>query len=432
MKVPALASHKHRCGLWLLVIAVAQASLSIACGRTAVQSQTPQPTEIGTPLAVSQADPIEVYVMNADGQPQLLTTLSNVPMWAWAPDDDHVALMTDIRGYSGNKVHVMSVKAGTEIFAADITGYPASAAWSPNGEWLAWESSTQDTVAVEAMRAGGSDRRTLANSTSWAGYGAVFGWKDDHTLLATVQEEPSTVLFEFDLASGNSRQVKQPADATAAELSRDSSRVVFIVTGGFTGCAPNSYSSSLWIMDVSDGRLRQMLPDTCDLNSASWSPDGSQIAYGAGEGDAKGTYVLDVASGTSHKLSGSPTLFDHVQGWSPDGGTVIVYRSKCGEQGTCGEPLPDLVLIPVAGGSEGTISGKGDHGDYAFSLGGGGVAFVNDGLQVVQVPDGTVRQAMAANADWRFNLLGWSPNGQWFAFARSRVSTPIAPASPSP
>ena len=40
-------------------------------------------------------------------------------------------------------------------------------------------------------------------------------------------------------------------------------------------------------------------------------------------------------------------------------------------------------------------------------------------MQFDQIPDGPSRQAMAADSDWQFNLLNWSPDGQWFSFTRA-------------
>jgi dipeptidyl aminopeptidase/acylaminoacyl peptidase len=378
----------------------------------------------GTPLSVTPDDPVEVYVMSIDGEPRVLTTLSSVPRLAWAPDDDHVALVTDITSRSGS-IHIISANSGTDIVTADVAGNPRRLAWSPDGEWLAWESNSQYGVTLEAMRVDGSDRRELAsNSNSWAQYGVVFGWKDDHTLLATVWKEPNSLLFEFDLANGTEREVGTQPEASSAELSRDASRVVFVVGGGPQGCSPREFASSVWVMDVPTGGLQQVLPATCVLYSASWSPDGSQIAYAVGEDNARGTYILDLASGTSRKLASSSTLFDHVQRWSSDGSVLVVERTECPDGGECPGPLHELVSISVASGDENFIPGA----FHAFSPNGGAVAFQKDGLQVARFPSGTLRQVMAADSDWRFDMLGWSPDGQWFAFARSRVSTP----NPSP
>ena len=420
------ASRGHR---WLLAASLlAIASLTASCGHNAAVSQTPQPTEIGAPLPVTPEGPVEVYVMNRDGQPRLLTTLSSVPVWAWAPDDDHSALVTDA-GPGSAEIHVISVNAGTETASANNVSFSKEFTWSPSGEWLAWESfNRQDTTTVfQAMRADGADRRQLVSNdaTTWPEYGTIFGWRDGHTLLATVWEDPNSVLYEFDLASGTQREVATQPAASSAELSRDTSRVLYVAHEEPRDCSPK-FASSLQTMDVSTGNVDQVLPPTCGLSSASWSPDGSEIAYSVGDENARGTYILDLASGATRKLSSSSTLFDHVQLWSSDGSVVVVERTECPDGGDCPGPLHELVSIPVAGGDENSIPDA----LATFSPDGGAVAFEKDGLQVAQFPSGTPREVMAADSDWRFSLLGWSLDGQWFAFARSPANAPTA--SPTP
>ncbi|MGD0116373.1 MAG: hypothetical protein ABSC13_10320 [Dehalococcoidia bacterium] len=466
------ASRGHR---WLLAASLlAIASLTASCGHNAAVSQTPQPTEIGAPLPVTPEGPVEVYVMNRDGQPRLLTTLSSVPVWAWAPDDDHSALVTDA-GPGSAEIHVISVNAGTETASANNVSFSKEFTWSPSGEWLAWESfNRQDTTTVfQAMRADGADRRQLVSNdaTTWPEYGTIFGWRDGHTLLATVWEDPNSVLYEFDLASGTQREVATQPAASSAELSRDTSRVLYVAHEEPRDCSPKfasslqtmdvstgnvdqvlpptcprdcspKFASSLQTMDVSTGNVDQVLPPTCGLSSASWSPDGSEIAYSVGDENARGTYILDLASGATRKLSSSSTLFDHVQLWSSDGSVVVVERTECPDGGDCPGPLHELVSIPVAGGDENSIPDA----LATFSPDGGAVAFEKDGLQVAQFPSGTPREkdglqvaqfpsgtpreVMAADSDWRFSLLGWSLDGQWFAFARSPANAPTA--SPTP
>ncbi|MGD0116022.1 MAG: hypothetical protein ABSC13_08480 [Dehalococcoidia bacterium] len=412
-----------------LLVALSAASLALSCGRGA--SRSPTVTPAGTPLPVNEDDPVQVYVMNVDGQPQLVTTLNDSLSWAWAPDDDHAALVTDIANYSA-RVHVISVKGRTDIVNVGIAGRPRRLAWSPDGEWLALESSTADTMTVEAMRADGSDRRQLASGADGPEYGEVFAWAGNSTLVATMWEGAASdktglptdqQLFEFDLARGSERQFTQPKDAAVAEVSRDASRVVFVVSGGQQGCPYGEFAASLWVMDVSDGSLHQVLPDTCQLNSASWSPDGSQIAYAVGTtDDTAGTYILDTASGISRKIDSTPALFDRVELWS-QGDSILVQRSRC----TAGEACPygpiELVAVPVGEGNEENVA---DGPLYQCSPSGGAVAIHSNGLQIVRVP-GTVHQVMAGDPSWNVSALGWSPDGEWFAFARSRATPTPAP-----
>ena len=410
---------------WLLVLSLLIA-LALSCSGSSSMNQTGLSAQMGTPLPLTQdgaipavPDPVEVYVVKTDGgDPKLVTVLSGVPMWAWSPDDDHAALITDITDHSA-RVNVISVEAGTAIATADIAGYPQTVEWSPTGGWLAWKSGTQDGSTLEAMRADGSGRQEL---TTAPGYGTgsitVIGWTPDDRLLVTRWEEGSdSELLQFDPASGGKRRVAAlPEWAQPAGLSKDASQMAFIVGAGDIGCAEGS-AFGLWVVDLATSDLRQVPPDTCGLASATWSPDGAKLAYSVETNDdARGTYALDVASGASRKLGGSETFFDYVRGWLPDGTGVLVDRSNCPVMGFCYPGSSQLVLIPSAGGDEKVIANDVWH---VLSPDGAAAAFDKDGLQIDQIPNGPSREAMASDSDWQFNLLDWSPDGQWFSFARS-------------
>lgn len=151
------------------------------------------------------------------------------------------------------------------------------------------------------------------------------------------------------MANGSKREVALQPEAGWAELSRDASHVLFVSPGN-TQC-PHGPASNLQVMDVSTGNLHQVLPDTCGLFSASWSPDGSQIAYSVmGDEQTKGD-VLDVESRASRKLGGSTTLLEHVRSWSQDGSTILVDRCDC--SGWESDSMPEsaqLVSFPYPAG----------------------------------------------------------------------------------
>jgi len=427
---------KHLLPLLALLLSSA---LALSCDHSSSTQQVqPLAQTAGRPLPVTLdgavpavPDPVEVYVVKADGgEPKLVTATLGVPMWTWSPDDEHAALLTDITDHSAT-LRVISLKDGTELASAEVGSYPEATTWSPSGNWLVWKGWTEKSGGtLEAMRADGSDRQEL---TKTSGYGtgstSVIGWTNDDKLLVLRWEQGSdSQLLEFDPTSGGKREIARvPGSAQAAGLSKDASRAAFLVGAGDIGCnqAP---AAGLSVVDIASGSVRQVLPGTCGLYNAAWSPDGTELAYGVtSRDDAKGTYLLDVASGATRKIGGSPTLFDMVQGWSADGSAILVSRGNCPGWGSCAPSWPQLVVIPVDGGSEEVlvpVNGESDDGfmygvQYALSSDGAAVAFDQDGLQLEQLPNGPSQQAMAADSDWRFNLLGWSPDGQSFSVARS-------------
>lgn len=76
-----------------------------------------------------------------------------------------------------------------------------------------------------------------------------------------------------------------------------------------------------------DGQLVRtiVVPDGARIGSASWSPDGSRIAFLANFDDATHIYLADPESGDSEQLTRTPLLATHVSNfeWTEDGQSII-------------------------------------------------------------------------------------------------------------
>jgi hypothetical protein len=81
--------------VWLLAMLIA-ATLAFSCSHgSSTQKVQPSAEVAGAPLPMSQdgaipvvPDPIEIYVVKADGgDPKLVTVLPGTAMWDWSGDD---------------------------------------------------------------------------------------------------------------------------------------------------------------------------------------------------------------------------------------------------------------------------------------------------------------------------------------------------------
>ena len=77
-------------------------------------------------------------------------------------------------------------------------------------------------------------------------------------------------------------------------------------------------------MDADGGGATQLtFDDACKDQVPDWSPDGSKIAYAAG--DPGDVLVMNADGSNQHTLVGGPTD-DFGSAWSPDGGQIAFVR----------------------------------------------------------------------------------------------------------
>ena len=91
-----------------------------------------------------------------------------------------------------------------------------------------------------------------------------------------------------------------------------------------TGLGAGDGFMNLWVRDVQSGADRQLTRGTAAAMQASWSPDGSRIAFSDPEGQIQ---IVDVKSGAIKRAH------DHLNeagraSWSPDGNALVVSSLK--------------------------------------------------------------------------------------------------------
>ncbi len=76
----------------------------------------------------------------------------------------------------------------------------------------------------------------------------------------------------------------------------------------------------VYVLDTQTGRMNR-LPGSGRNCSASWSPDGTRLAVGYGDGENCGIYLISPDGGRSERLTDGTTI-DFRPAWSPDGRTI--------------------------------------------------------------------------------------------------------------
>ncbi len=157
----------------------------------------------------------------------------------------------------------------------------------------------------------------------------------------------------------------------------------------------------------------------------SWSPDGSRIAYARqiDQGDHWESHVWVVnADGTAKTQVTQGDVWDNEPSWSPDGSRLLFSRiSGTGRDADGSRIDSDRYLVTMNAEGTGTrfltTGGAWDHAP-SWSPDGSQVAYIAFDSVWVRDANGSGGRAVASDAYWDGGL-SWSPDGSKIAFTRS-------------
>ena len=196
--------------------------------------------------------------------------------------------------------------------------------------------------------------------------------------------------------------------ASNPQLSPDGSRMVY--TRGWIDPKSDDRESELWMMDA-DGERNRFLADG---SSATWSPDGTRIAYLA-EGEPGGNQIyvrwMDDEGATSQitRMTKSPSNLR----WSPDSESIAFTRAV-------DTSVELTIAMPSApAGAEWTPSPKVVERPVYRRDRQGYVDDTYTHLFVVSANGGAVRQL--TDGDWNHSAGEWTADGNELVFSSLRV-----------
>ncbi len=277
--------------------------------------------------------------------------------------------------------------------------------WSPDGQWIAFESGSGASQVIRVVRADGTDGRVLAHTQSW---NASPRWSPDGTRLvysSGPMSESKIAVYDMkgdvETMWGGDRAgllrpvwvnndtvvalaVKRLASATATE----------IVLAGPDGLSPLPENA---------------MPSKGEY--AAWfaepHPKAFSLLFETNDGGDREIYVIALKRGalniSNHRAS------DWAPRWSPDGRWVAFESFRDGRRGVY-RVNPDTVLVqPLA------VSQNCDHWAPAWSPNSQWIAFVSDrsGTPELYVTDLRAKQTIPITANGQFNdMPAWRPRGK--------------------
>ena len=261
----------------------------------------------------------DLYLIDNTGQnlQKLGINIGNAGPHTWSPDGNFFAYHSNHAGSPDLYVIDLRNKKTRELI--DHPERDLWPVWSPNGKWIAFVSDRTGDMNIYRINVDGSNLRRLTN-------------KGDN-------QNPS--------------------------WSPDSQWIVYDSYRGGNHAAGVAGRHYLYTMTADGGRSKQ-LKGARNLSGCSWSPDGKQIAYAAGNPGDQGIniYIMDVDGGNLRRLTKvGAGAWASEPAWSPDGQWIayafkkIVRQLKPGERVPINEVFGDsaIHLVKATGKSGETI-----------------------------------------------------------------------------
>ena len=263
-----------------------------------------------------------------------LLTLKTIGGLQISPDGKRVAYTVSYGDFKQDafvtQIWMGDVKEGRQFQLTRGDKSSTSPRWSPNGEWLAFLSNRiEDKNQLFLINPAGGEAIQLTKSETPI---SNFSWSEDGRSIAYLATEP------------------------VPQLSKDRKDYL----GDFEVIHKEYNFLHIWTLNVNDalnapvvGKQRTKKKDF-SVDSISWSPDGSSIAFSATvnpdliQGVTSDIYVLNLRDDSIRKLVSQPGP-DTNPRWSPDG-KEIVFSSAMG-QTMYFASNSRLAIIPASGGT---------------------------------------------------------------------------------
>jgi WD40-like Beta Propeller Repeat len=225
--------------------------------------------------------------------------------------------------------------------------------------------------------------------------------------LQRIAQAPSQRITLVDRQGTSIATIGEPALLSQAAFSPDGTRVAAVVTNRESGY------SDIWIYDAAGGRSQPLTADEEADTTPVWSPDGRQIAYVRGDGDANGIY-LRAADGSGsgelvykHNTGGAMFLTDWSRAgllcfWTSDSQSIYVLPLN-------GDRKP----VALFEGRGGRISPDGRYIAYSWNGGVGGPMITYVRQLDLSAP---ATKALKVHKDPALGGVVWRADGKGFTF----------------
>lgn len=231
-------------------------------------------------------------------------------------------------------------------------GYQCAASFSPDGNQLAFDQSGEQNSGIYITFTDGEKSLRLTNNPG----DCCPAWSPDGQRIA----------FSRYSDSGLAIYVISPLGGTERRLYQESANFRWNNPGyldwspdakflAFSDWQENEEHASITLLSMADSTTRRLTtpPDQAFDYGASFSPDGSQVAFirRSGAGVASDVYLVPASGGEPRRLTFDNAATEGTPAWTADGRDIIFSSIRSG--------LSTLWRISVSGGRPRAIAGVG-------------------------------------------------------------------------
>ncbi|MBU1600227.1 right-handed parallel beta-helix repeat-containing protein, partial [bacterium] len=326
----------------------------------------------------------------------------------WSPDGNWIAIEKSWTCSPVNNdwddelgIYKVSPNGGTPIpIATSTTRGFYDIKWSPNSQWILYDSSDSLWVA----NADGTANNLLTEE-GWSAFflsdssRVVYGnLKDIYTILPTGGNP--TNLTNNPYVGINGYPIWSPDGNRIAHLTMPNSNATGI-----------EWTDGLWSMDKNGGNKKEIATEFY-TDEIAWSPDGNWITYSYSnqQNNLRGIYKVSPDGGSPIPIITSTTTSSFYNiNWSPDG-NWIAYDYYENGHGIYKINLNGGTPIAIVASSTGYFDG------IAWSPDGSWIAYSHDNGIYKVSPNGGSPTTIITSTTGHFNNIAWSPDGSWIAY----------------
>jgi Tol biopolymer transport system component len=213
-------------------------------------------------------------------------------------------------------------------------------AFSPDGKRIAYESldAASGSVRLTVVDVDGAHPTIIATLPAVArASGATIGWfriswsPDGRSLAFTAPEAGAQQTYVVNVDGTNPHRVGDPSlEGRDATFSPDGTLLAFV--GGHF-----DKDQGIFVMNADGTNVRPMRPGTDQwafgFTPPVWSPAGRRLAFGARPINASQVFVVDVDNGRPVNVSNDEAFEDWGPAWSPDGSHLAWHRGSAQREG---------------------------------------------------------------------------------------------------